>query len=123
MLKIETTKEANYHLIQLIGEVDASNSVALDEAIVDLIEQDAKNILIDGTQLEYISSAGLGVFMSYIEDFEEKNILQKSSIRFRKYFCPLPNNLEILPGPLNPILGFRTFEPWQKPEKNNQKID
>lgn len=74
MLKIETTKEANYHLIQLIGEVDASNSVALDEAIVDLIEQDAKNILIDGTQLEYISSAGLGVFMSYIEDFEEKNI-------------------------------------------------
>lgn len=74
MLKIETTKEPNYYLLQLIGEVDASNSVALDEAIVDMIDQNAKNILIDGTHLEYISSAGLGVFMSYIEDFEEKNI-------------------------------------------------
>jgi anti-sigma B factor antagonist len=74
MLKIETTQETNYHLLQLIGEVDASNSVELDEAIVDLIEQNVQNILIDGTKLDYISSAGLGVFMSYIEDFEEKNI-------------------------------------------------
>jgi len=30
--------------------------------------------MVDGTQLNYISSAGLGVFMSYIDDFKSKNI-------------------------------------------------
>ncbi|MCH7414006.1 STAS domain-containing protein [Belliella sp. R4-6] len=74
MLKIETSKNSNYTTIKLIGEVDASNSVELDEAIVALVETDTKNILVDGSQLEYISSAGLGVFMSYIEDFNEKKI-------------------------------------------------
>ena len=34
-----------------------------------------KNILVDGSDLQYISSAGLGVFMSYLEDFNEHNIL------------------------------------------------
>ena len=33
-----------------------------------------KNILIDCAGLEYISSAGLGVFMSYLDEFEENNI-------------------------------------------------
>ncbi len=74
MLKIETTKESHYTILHLLGEVDASNSVELDEAIVALVESECQNILVDGTQLEYISSAGLGVFMSYIEDFQEKDI-------------------------------------------------
>jgi anti-sigma B factor antagonist len=33
-----------------------------------------KKILIDCSALEYISSAGLGVFMSYIEEFKDKGI-------------------------------------------------
>ncbi|SNS08977.1 anti-sigma B factor antagonist [Belliella buryatensis] len=74
MLKIETTKESNHVTLHLIGEVDASNSVELDESIIALMESGEKNILVDGTELQYISSAGLGVFMSYIEDFQEKNI-------------------------------------------------
>jgi anti-sigma B factor antagonist len=39
------------------------------------LDDDIKNILVDGTELQYISSAGLGVFMSYLEDFNEHNIL------------------------------------------------
>ncbi|MFD2034165.1 STAS domain-containing protein [Belliella marina] len=74
MLKIETAKTSKYTTIKLIGEVDASNSVELDEAIVSLVEGDTMNLLVDGTQLEYISSAGLGVFMSYIEEFNDKDI-------------------------------------------------
>ena len=58
----------------LSGEVDASNSVILDEAITKLVTEGSKAILVDASGLEYISSAGLGVFMSYLEDFQEKNI-------------------------------------------------
>ena len=79
MLRLEKTKESSYDIIHLHGEVDASNSVELDQVIKDLIESGSKMILVDGSQLEYISSAGLGVFMSYLEDFQEQDIRFKIS--------------------------------------------
>lgn len=74
MLTIETQQENGHHILFLNGEVDASNSVILDEAITKLVTDGSSSILVDGTGLEYISSAGLGVFMSYLEDFQEKEI-------------------------------------------------
>lgn len=74
MINIETQKENGHDLLILTGEVDASNSVMLDEAIQKLINEGSKSILVDGQGLEYISSAGLGVFMSYLEDFQERDI-------------------------------------------------
>ncbi|MDO6439690.1 STAS domain-containing protein [Cyclobacterium sp. 1_MG-2023] len=75
MLTINKTAEKSHITIALQGEVDASNSVELDEVIQEALDDNIKNILVDGTDLQYISSAGLGVFMSYLEDFNEHNIL------------------------------------------------
>ena len=61
-------------IIKLEGEVDASSSIHLDKALRKAIEQNFKKILIDCNNLSYISSAGLGVFMSYIQDFQSQNI-------------------------------------------------
>lgn len=77
MLRIEKTTENYSEILSLFGEVDASNSVILDEAIQELVDGGSKSILIDGKNLEYISSAGLGVFMSYLEDFQENGISMK----------------------------------------------
>ncbi len=75
MINIVTTKEDNISIISIEGDVDASSSIYLDEALKKLIEDSTvKHILINGEKLEYISSAGLGVFMSYIDDFKAKNI-------------------------------------------------
>ncbi|HLT08006.1 MAG TPA: STAS domain-containing protein [Cyclobacteriaceae bacterium] len=74
MLKIEKTKADEHVTLRLEGEVDASNSVELDLAIQQLMAEKIKKILIDGSSLEYISSAGLGVFMSYLEDFEDSGV-------------------------------------------------
>lgn len=74
MLTIETQEEDGHDILFLKGEVDASNSVILDEAITKIVADGSSSILVDGSGLEYISSAGLGVFMSYLEDFQEKNI-------------------------------------------------
>jgi len=74
MLTIETQQENGNDILILKGEVDASNSVILDEAITKMVTDGSRSILVDGTGLEYISSAGLGVFMSYLEDFQEKDI-------------------------------------------------
>ena len=74
MLTIDTQQENGHDILLLNGEVDASNSVILDEAITKAVADGSKSILVDGSGLEYISSAGLGVFMSYLEDFQEKEI-------------------------------------------------
>lgn len=74
MIEIETQKKDGYDLLVLKGEIDASNSVVLDQAIQKLVLEGSKSILVDGKELDYISSAGLGVFMSYLEDFQEKDI-------------------------------------------------
>lgn len=77
MLRLEKSTERQSEILSLFGEVDASNSVILDEAIQELVDGGSKSIIIDGSKLDYISSAGLGVFMSYLEDFHEKGISMK----------------------------------------------
>jgi anti-sigma B factor antagonist len=75
MINITTTTEGDIHIVMVEGDVDASSSIHLDEALTELANDDTVQfILVDGTSLDYISSAGLGVFMSYIDDFKSKNI-------------------------------------------------
>lgn len=74
MVDIERTQKDEYDLITIVGEVDASSSIALDNTISEAVSSGSKNLLVDCTSLEYISSAGLGVFMSYIEAFKKNNI-------------------------------------------------
>lgn len=73
MIEIKNELEGGVYYIKVKGEVDASSSIHLDESI-NQATQDHKKILIDCTELEYISSAGLGVFMSYINELEDKDI-------------------------------------------------
>lgn len=73
---IEITKEVenNCLIIFVKGEADASSSIHLDTAIREAMDEGHPNVLVDCTNLNYISSAGLGVFMSYIEEISEKSI-------------------------------------------------
>lgn len=74
MVDVKRIQEGKYDLITIVGEVDASSSIELDNAIAEAIKSGHKAFLVDCTSLEYISSAGLGVFMSYIEDFKKNDI-------------------------------------------------
>lgn len=73
MINITKESEDNIHIIKVEGDVDAASSIYLDKAISDALSRGQKRILIDCNQLDYISSAGLGVFMSYIQDFENSD--------------------------------------------------
>ncbi len=74
MIHIDTSVENDVITLILNGDVDASSSINLDNAINDVKNEGHKKILINAQELHYISSAGLGVFMSYIKDFEKENI-------------------------------------------------
>jgi anti-sigma B factor antagonist len=63
----------NYTSVYLIGEIDASSSVNVQMTLQDLLNQGKKNIHINCENLEYISSAGLGALMSFVEEINNSN--------------------------------------------------
>jgi len=73
MVTIETQKENDIYLIIVEGEVDATSSIELDNALKSAMEKKNK-IIVDLSGLAYISSAGLGVFVSHLEDVKDSNI-------------------------------------------------
>lgn len=73
MLEIVHTRENNYISIIVTGDADASSSIKLDKAIRWAFDENLQKVIIDCTNLNYISSAGLGVFMSYIQEIEQTN--------------------------------------------------
>lgn len=74
MVHIKRLQEGGADIIVVIGEIDASSSIELDLSIAKSVGEGFKKILVDCSALEYISSAGLGVFMSYIDEFRDKKI-------------------------------------------------
>jgi anti-sigma B factor antagonist len=74
MVHIKRLQEDGADILAVVGEIDASSSIELDLAIAKSVGEGSAKILVDCSALEYISSAGLGVFMSYIEEFRDKHI-------------------------------------------------
>ncbi|NQV73202.1 STAS domain-containing protein [bacterium] len=58
-------------ILDLKGELDAHTASELEAAIQKCQRDNLVHILINGSNLMYISSAGLGVFMAYIEEVRE----------------------------------------------------
>lgn len=56
---IHTKKEANGTVVQLKGKVDATSAPAVEQALVTVIDQGEKKLVIDCTAMDFISSAGL----------------------------------------------------------------
>lgn len=72
-MQTTTNKETIFYTISIKGDLDASSSIIMDNAMQEAVVANEKHILVDCERLEYISSAGLGVFMSYLTDFEEND--------------------------------------------------
>lgn len=60
-----------YDVLALTGELDAHTSSHLEESLKSLILQSRHRIIVNCLHLDYIASAGLGVFMAYIEEVRE----------------------------------------------------
>lgn len=59
-------------VLALQGELDAHTVSELEAAIQKCQQEGTYRILINGENLQYISSAGLGVFMAHIEQVREQ---------------------------------------------------
>lgn len=71
-MEIVEQRNKNYITLSPVGELDAHSSMEMDEKIHDLLAAGQVNFLIDCQGLKYISSAGLGVFISYLDEIKAK---------------------------------------------------
>jgi anti-sigma B factor antagonist len=70
-IKIEENDGLNF--LYLSGYLDAHTAPKLEDKISDIINTGNYDIIVNFSGLEYISSAGLGVFMAFIEEIRDKN--------------------------------------------------
>jgi anti-sigma B factor antagonist len=70
---ISTTHHNNIAIISLDGFVDAHTAPQFENAMQTELDAGNVRIVVDCSKLNYISSAGLGVFMSFIEEVREVN--------------------------------------------------
>lgn len=70
--EIKLSSLNNIEIISLYGYLDAHTAPILEKSIQDLILNNKYKIIVDMANLDYISSAGLGVFMAFIEEIRDK---------------------------------------------------
>ena len=58
-VQIHTNKEGNGTVVQLQGKVDATSAPSVEQALVGVIDQGEKRLVLDCAGLDFISSAGL----------------------------------------------------------------
>lgn len=67
-MEIKEFTHGNYVTLMPQGDLDANSSMMMDETIQAKIDAGIFQLHIDCTGLRYISSAGLGVFISFMDE-------------------------------------------------------
>ncbi len=84
------------HVLELKGYLDAHTAPKLEETFQDLIDKGNHKIVVNCKELTYISSAGLGVFMAFVEDLRES----QGDIKFSDMSDKVFNVFDLLGFPL-----------------------
>lgn len=69
---VRTDLEDGFAVIRLEGAVDAHTAPQFEAAVQSAIDAGQHRIVVDCERLTYISSAGLGVFMGFIEEVRDQ---------------------------------------------------
>ena len=69
---IETSSHDNVSVIHLEGYLDAHTAPQFERVIQSEVDAGRYRLVVDCEKLTYISSAGLGVFMGFIEEVREQ---------------------------------------------------
>jgi anti-sigma B factor antagonist len=94
--KIGQRQQDSVNVIELKGYLDAHTAPRLEEALQGLVDRRRFNIIVNCRDLSYISSAGLGVFMAFIEDVRKN----KGDIKLTNMSPKVYNVFDLLGFPL-----------------------
>jgi len=69
---ISRTDEELISILHLSGYLDAHTAPAFEAGLQELIQEKRFRIIVSLKELDYISSAGLGVFMGFVEEVRDE---------------------------------------------------
>lgn len=72
-LKLEEIKNDNKFTLKLVGELDIETYKDLEDYVVNFVEKVGEDLFVDGEELEFIDSMGLGVLITALKKVNEKN--------------------------------------------------
>ena len=105
-------EKGDVSVINLKGFLDAHTAPTLENNFTQLIENNKYKIVVNFEDLAYISSAGLGVFMAYIESIREN----KGDIKLTNMSDKVFNIFDLLGFPL-------LYEIYKKEEEAVKKFN
>ena len=73
-MEIITQKIGENYVIKLRGELDVNTAESVEKALDEVVRLEPVEIQIDCQELQYISSRGLGVFISRFQEIKDKQI-------------------------------------------------
>jgi anti-anti-sigma factor len=108
-MKIEKNMQNNLCVVRVTGRLDATTAPELDQEALGIIEQGNHKIVFDLTHLEYVSSAGLRIFLVVAKKLKvlngelslaglQGNIKEVIEISGFPSILPCYDNMEDLPG-------------------------
>ncbi len=86
LMNLAVSREKNVTVIAMQGKLDSFSSKVFEEQLLALIAEGHTNLILDCTQLEYVSSAGLRVF------YLAANRLQ--ALGGKMVFCAVNENIQ-----------------------------
>jgi anti-sigma B factor antagonist len=110
---VTCTQEGGFSVVVLSGYLDAHTAPQFEKVIQTEYDAGRARIIVDCANLTYISSAGLGVFMSFVEDVRQAGgdikICSVSEAVFQVFeILGFPALFEIVPDRQAAIRGFST---------------
>ncbi|MHC5529025.1 anti-sigma factor antagonist [Priestia megaterium] len=72
-LKIDIQKDGQAYRIKLAGEIDAYTAPKLKEKFMEITEHTETEIIVDLTDVSYMDSTGLGVFIALLKANKKNN--------------------------------------------------
>lgn len=88
-INISYIEDNNYWLVKPIGEIDIYTSPELKEKLSEALNDKKADIVIDGKELDYLDSTGLGTLISIlkiIKENEKKIYIRNLKPNIRKLF-------------------------------------
>lgn len=76
----EVKKEKGHVIVRLKGRIDVHMATQIENFLMNLIEENPnENLVLNLSEVEYMSSSGLRVFVSIMRNLKEKNRMLKLS--------------------------------------------
>jgi anti-sigma B factor antagonist len=83
---VSSRDDGDVSIIKVLGYLDAHTAPELENEFNRMLDKKRYKIIVNFSELNYISSAGLGVFMAYVETMREhKGDIKFSNLRDAVY--------------------------------------